>query len=106
VHFNSNAIIPVNVANRGTIRELDDDDSVEVPCVLNANGARPLTVGPIPARVHDLLLRVKEYERLTIDAAATRARGDAVRALALNPLVANHSLAERLVDVLQLGAVS
>ena len=28
--------------------ELEDDDVVEVPCVVNTNGAQPLHVGPVP----------------------------------------------------------
>ena len=39
IHFNSNAIIPLNVPNRGALRDLADTDIVEVPCVVNTNGA-------------------------------------------------------------------
>jgi 6-phospho-beta-glucosidase len=104
IHFNSSAIVPLNVPNRGTIRELADDDIVEVPCVVNANGARPLTVGAVPEAARSLIARVKAYERLTIDAAATGAIDDAVRALAANPLVDDASLARRLAGVLRLDA--
>jgi 6-phospho-beta-glucosidase len=103
IHFNGNAIIPLNVSNRGAIRGLDDDDIVEVPCVVNANGARPLTVAPIPEAARSLMTRVKEYERFTIEAARTRAIDDAVRALTVNPLVNDAALAQRLVGVLQLA---
>jgi 6-phospho-beta-glucosidase len=103
IHFNGNAIIPLNVANRGAIRALEDDDIVEVPCVVNANGARPLNVGPIPEAERGLMTRVKEYERFTIEAARTRNSDDAVRALAVNPLVNDGPLARRLVGVLQLA---
>jgi alpha-galactosidase/6-phospho-beta-glucosidase family protein len=74
-----------------------------VPCVLNANGAHALNVGAVPHTVRDLLLRVKEYERLTVAAASTRLADDAVPALAANPLVGDPSLARRLMDVLQVG---
>ncbi len=102
IHFNGNAIIPLNVPNRGAIRGLDDDDIVEVPCVVNANGARPLNVGPIPEASGSLMMRVKDYERFTIEAARTRVFDDAVRALSVNPLVNDGSLARRLAGVLQL----
>src|SRR5262245_18692055 len=42
IHTSSGAIIPLNVANRGNLPELEDDDVVEVPCVVNANGPLPL----------------------------------------------------------------
>lgn len=101
IHFNANAIIPLNVPNRGALRDLDDHDVVEVPCVVNANGAHPLSVGPVPDSVRDLLVRVKDYERLTVDAAATPSVESAAHALARNPLVDDPTLARRLVDALQ-----
>jgi len=101
IHFNSNAVIPLNVSNRGALRELADSDIVEVPCVVNANGAQPLAVGPAPDPVRELLIRVKEYERLTVDAACTPTEESAARALAHNPLVGDPVLARRLLRALQ-----
>ena len=100
MHFNTNAIIPLNVPNHGTLPDLEDDDIVEVPCVVNANGAHPLTVDPIPDRARDLIARVKNYERLTIAAAASRSVETAERALIENPLVGDATLARTLVDAL------
>jgi 6-phospho-beta-glucosidase len=100
IHRNSNAIIPLNVPNRGALRDLEDDDVVEVPCVVNANGAHPLAVGPVPSAVRDLLLQVKSYERLTVAAAASGAPQDAERALAANPLIGDRGRATRLVAAL------
>jgi 6-phospho-beta-glucosidase len=101
VHFNTNAVIPLNVPNRGALRDLDDQDVVEVPCVVNANGAHPLAVGPVPDVVRELLVAVKEYERLTVDAAVTPSEESATRALTSNPLVGDPALARRLVEALQ-----
>jgi 6-phospho-beta-glucosidase len=97
IHFNANAIIPLSVPNRGNISDLIDDDVVEVPCVVNANGARPLHVGRVPDRVRPLLARVKDYERLTVRAALTQSLDAAREALAGNPLVSDPATAERLV---------
>ena len=101
IHSQSNAILPLNVANRGALSDLTDDDIVELPCVVNGNGAHPLAVGSVPDVARDLLVRVKEYERLTVAAASERSVDAAVRALAHNPLVGDRALAERLVDALQ-----
>jgi 6-phospho-beta-glucosidase len=103
IHFNTNAIIPLNVPNRSALSDLEPDDLVEVPCVVNANGAHPLAVGAAPDTVRRLLVGVKEYERATVHAAMTRATSDAVRALALNPLIADTPLAQRLVDALEVS---
>jgi 6-phospho-beta-glucosidase len=100
IHDNSNAVIPLSVRNGGNLPDLRDDDVVEVPCQLNANGALPLHVGRVPETVRELLLRVKEYERLTVEAALSGSAETARRALAANPLVARPELAERLVAAL------
>ena len=100
IHFDTNAIIPLNVLNRGAIRELEDRDVVEVPCRVSADGAQPLATADVPASVRGLLTRVKEYERLTVAAATSRKAADAERALAANPLVGDAGHASRLVAAL------
>lgn len=91
-------VMPVNVANRGAIEDLEHDAAVEVPCAINRNGARPLAAGRLPEPVRELLLQVKEFERLTVDAALEGSRALAVDALTANPLVERRDLAEDLVD--------
>ena len=104
MHMDSNATLPVNVVNAGAIADLRADDVVEIPCIVNATGAHPRTVGAVPDSVRDLIVRVKEYERMTIAAAASRTIDDAVRALAHNPLVADATLARRLAGALRLDS--
>lgn len=97
IHFNLNAIVPLSVENRGNIPSLMDRDVVEVPCLVNANGATPLHVGRIPDRVQRLLAQVKEFERLTVRAVIARSVDAAREALSYNPLVLDRATAERLV---------
>ena len=91
-------VMPVDVANRGSIRDFDDDTAVETPCAIDANGARPLAVGRLPEQVGELVLRVKDFERITVEAALQGSRALAVDALTANPLVNRRELAEKLVD--------
>jgi 6-phospho-beta-glucosidase len=100
IQFDTGAIIPLNVANRGAMPELEDNDVVEVPCVVDANGARPMHVGPMPEAVANLVSQVKDYERLTVRAALSDDRSLAVAALARNPLVPTAEMARGLVDAL------
>jgi 6-phospho-beta-glucosidase len=93
---NRPAVFPVNVGNNGAMDDLELSDAVEVPCVIDANGARPLAVGGIPPPVRSLLLQVKEYERLSASAALHGSVKMAVDALAKNPLVPSHEVAEQL----------
>ena len=100
IHFNLNTLIPLNVENHGNMPELEAGDVIEAPCVVNSNGALPLHVGELPASVRDLVVSVKDYERRTVAAGLSGTRHDAIAALALNPLVSQRDLAERLVDAL------
>lgn len=98
----TNAIVPLNVPNRGNIPELAIDDVIEAPAVVNANGPQPLHVGALPEPVRDLVVRVKAFERATIAAVRAGTRGALVDALALNPLVPTRAGAEALVAALRL----
>ena len=98
IHGNLSTVIPLSVVNRGTIPELQDDDVVEVPCVVNANGARALHVGRVPERIAPLLALVKAYERLTVRASLARDIEAARDALAHNPLVPDRATADALID--------
>jgi len=98
IHFNANAIIPLSVANRGNLAPLQDGDVVEVPCVVNANGAAALHVQPIPEGIVPLLTRVKAYERLSVRAALAQSLDGAREALAHNPLVPDAATAATLID--------
>ena len=99
---NTNAIIPLNVQNRGNIPELAADDVIEAPSVVNANGPQPLHVGPLPDAVRELVVRVKAFERATIAAVRAGRREALADALALNPLVPTRADAARLVAALRL----
>jgi 6-phospho-beta-glucosidase len=96
IAINRPAVFPVDVANNGAMDELGLRDAVEVPCVIDSNGAKPLAVGAIPSQARTLLLQVKEYERLTAQAALEGSAKIAIDALAANPLVPNRQVAEQL----------
>ena len=97
---NQGAIIPLDIANYGTLPFLDNDDIVEVPCRVDTDGPRPQVVGPIPDHPRELIERVKVYERATVKAALTGDRAELVDALALNPLVPSRDKAAQLVSAL------
>jgi 6-phospho-beta-glucosidase len=88
----------LNTANRSSLPFLDADAVVEVPCVVDRTGARPLAMGDAPAHAAALVESIKEVERLTIRAARTRSRETALKALALHPLVPSVNVARRILD--------
>jgi 6-phospho-beta-glucosidase len=95
---NKKRTLILNVPNQGVIPELNDDDVVEVSCLLDGNGPVPLSVGKIPTQVKGLVQTVKEYERLTIEAAVNGDYECAVMALAIHPLVNSYSLAKSILE--------
>ena len=92
------ATLILNVRNRGALPGLDAEAVVEVPCLVGADGARPLAVSPLAADELALVTAVKAVERSVIDAASSGSREAAVRAFATHPLVDSVSVAVRLLD--------
>jgi 6-phospho-beta-glucosidase len=88
----------VNVPNRGAIPGMRDDDVVEVTCVVDRHGPRPLAQGRVPEAALDLIGRVKRYERLTVAAAVDRSEDAAVDALLAHPLVPSYPTARAILD--------
>jgi 6-phospho-beta-glucosidase len=86
----------LNVRNRSTLAALDAEAVIEVPCLVDGNGARPLAVDPLPSYATGLVTSVKAVEREIMAAAAAGSRSAAVRAFALHPLIDSVSVAERL----------
>ncbi|OFW46125.1 MAG: hypothetical protein A3J29_23795 [Acidobacteria bacterium RIFCSPLOWO2_12_FULL_67_14b] len=97
---NQGAIIPLDVANRGTLPFLEAEDIVEVPCRVDASGPHPQAVAPVPDHPRELIARVKAYERATVGAALTGDREELIDALALNPLVKSREHSAQLVEAL------
>jgi 6-phospho-beta-glucosidase len=88
----------LNVPNQGAIDCMRPEDVVEVSCVVDRDGVRPLPIGAIPEPQELLMRQVKLYERLTVEAIRTRSRATAVAALMAHPLVLSYSRAKPLVD--------
>ncbi|HUA96495.1 MAG TPA: 6-phospho-beta-glucosidase [Acidimicrobiales bacterium] len=90
----------VDVANNGAIPGLPDDAVVEVPAVVDRDGAHPLPQRALPAEMQGMVEHVKQYEWLAVAAALSGQRQAVVRALLANPLVGRYPVAEELADAL------
>jgi 6-phospho-beta-glucosidase len=88
----------LNVPNRGAIPNLRDSDVVEVTCLADEHGAHPLAQGTMPPEAMALIEPVKEYERLTVQAAVEGSYDAALKALMVHPLVGSYSLARSILD--------
>ncbi|MFF5757225.1 6-phospho-beta-glucosidase [Streptomyces longwoodensis] len=88
----------LNVRNRHTLAALDPDAVIEVPCLVDASGAHPIAVDPLPGHATGLVCSVKAVEREVLAAAESGSRATAVKAFALHPLVDSVNVARRLVE--------
>jgi len=92
------ATLILDVRNRSALPGLDTDAVVEVPCLVDSNGAHPMAVDPLGASELDLVRTVKRVERLTIEAALSSSPELVEQALAAHPLV-GPAAARRLVEM-------
>ncbi|MFF4642897.1 6-phospho-beta-glucosidase [Streptomyces sp. NPDC001389] len=95
---NERATLILNVRNGSTLSVLDAEAVIEVPCAVDANGAHPVSVAPLPLHAVGLVTSVKAAERAVLAAAGSGSRKDAVKAFALHPLVDSVTVARRLLD--------
>ncbi|MFG2192072.1 6-phospho-beta-glucosidase [Streptomyces sp. NPDC048639] len=95
---NERATLILNVRNGATLPVPDADAVVEVPCLVDANGAHPLPVSPLPGHATGLVCQVKAVEREVMAAADSGSRAAALKAFALHPLVDSVQVARRLLD--------
>ncbi|MEU6881784.1 6-phospho-beta-glucosidase [Streptomyces sp. NPDC046712] len=95
---NERATLILNVRNGSTLSVLDADAVIEVPCFVDAAGAHPVSVAPLPYHAVGLVTAVKAVEREVLAATESGSRATAVKAFALHPLVDSVSVARRLVD--------
>lgn len=100
LHVGTGDVQVVDVRNDGAIPGLPDDAVVEVPCVVDRDGAHPLPQRPLPPDMSGLVEHCKAYERLAVEAAVTGSRAAMIRALLVNPFVGQYPRAEELADAL------
>jgi 6-phospho-beta-glucosidase len=86
------------VPNRGSVGGVEDDAVVELVCRVDRNGAHPLPVGDIPLAFRGVMLALKAYETLTVEAAVQRSKRLAKLALLNHPLVGDLDVIEPLVE--------
>jgi 6-phospho-beta-glucosidase len=92
------AVQILNVANHGALPSMDPLDVVEVPVLVSRDGIQPFEVEDIPQHCMGLIQQVKQYERLTIEAAVENSYQKALLALAIHPLLRDFGLARNILD--------
>jgi len=91
----------LNVPNQGAIIGMESEDVVEIPTLVSRDRIQSLAVGEIPGHCLGLIKQVKEYERLTIEAATEGSYAKALLALTTHPLLHDYPIAKLILDEYQ-----
>ncbi len=90
----------VNIPNKGLIRELPGSIAVEVPAIIDRNGARGVSIGPLPRGFAGLLQNQVGVHEMTAEAVLTRSKKAVVQALLVDPVVDKAVNLREMVDVM------
>lgn len=93
--------LAINVPNKGALDFMKDDDIIEITCMVDGAGAKPVEVTEVPEANRILMQQVKLYERRTVQAVREKSLELAYMALMEHPLVGSYSLARKLVNQYQ-----
>jgi 6-phospho-beta-glucosidase len=94
----------VVVENGSTLPELPPDAFVEVPALVKTEAIRPLKADPLPEVARGLVITMKQYERIAIEAVQKRDHTLLLRALMIHPLIPSFDVAKSLLqDVLEIN---
>ena len=86
-HYNDLGEVHVaNVRQNGAVAGWPSDWVLEMPCIIDEQGAHPLPAEPLPQAVFGLIAQVKSFEILTVEAAVHGDRTAAYKALLAHPL--------------------
>jgi 6-phospho-beta-glucosidase len=100
LHAGDGAVHVVDTRNGATLAGLAADDVVELPARIWSGGPEPLPQAPLAPELLGLVQHVSAYERLAAEAAVTRDRTTARKALLAHPLIGQVDRVDALVDSL------
>jgi alpha-galactosidase/6-phospho-beta-glucosidase family protein len=93
---NEGAEFHVNLPNEGCITNLPYGSIVEVPALVDASGAKPLCMGPLPKGVLGLTAALLNWQELSVDAALSGDVNVVVQALLAHPWIQSIETAEKM----------
>jgi alpha-galactosidase len=92
-------VIYGNVPNSGLIPNLPDRCTVEVPCLVDANGVQPTAPGPLPPQCAAVNRTNVNVQELAVQAALTGNREHIYHAIAVDPLSSALLTLEQIRDM-------
>lgn len=90
--------IILSVPNEDSIAGLRPDDVVEITCHVSNAGAHPVNIGAVDEAIFPLILSVKAFERLAVDAIEKKSVDLAMKAFLVHPLIGAYNTAKGLAE--------
>ncbi|PKU25814.1 alpha-glucosidase/alpha-galactosidase [Telmatospirillum siberiense] len=88
------------VRNQGVIPNLPADVAVEVPVMADAAGIHPISLGPLPQPIANLLSIQAGVQQLAVEAAIHASKELALQALLIDPVINSATAAAEILDEL------
>jgi 6-phospho-beta-glucosidase len=89
----------VNLKNRGALPFMEYDDVVELPARVGRAGVEPIPLrGFHNGHIIGMMRMIKAYEKHAVSAALTGDRAEALRAMAIHPLIGDFTAASKCFD--------
>ncbi len=99
IENDKNEIHVVNVKNCGALPFMDDDDVVEVKCLVSKRGVVPVKIDKFEnPHIVGLMKAVKAYEKLTVSAGLEGSKDAALSALMVHPLIGDYIKARDVLE--------
>lgn len=88
----------LSVPGEGALDFLEEGDVCEITCTVDEDGVHPHKIPYVPQMLKNLIVAVKHYENLTVEAIIEKDKRKAVQALMVHPLVCSYPIAKELVN--------
>ncbi len=101
IYNNENKIHTVNIRNNGHVKNIEVDDTIEITCRINSNGAIPLKrINYLPREVKGIYELYKSFELKVCEAAIEGSYDKGLLALNLSPFTQNDNINEQMYNEL------
>ena len=95
---NGDISMTLMVPNKGSIKELNDDDVIEITCDITKGKVEQRKISEIPDAQMQIIRTIKMFERLTVESIKEKNKEKAIKALMVHPLINTYNIANQVLE--------
>ncbi|MBP9477780.1 MAG: glycoside hydrolase [Sebaldella sp.] len=95
---NGDISMTLMVPNKGSIKELNDDDVIEITCDISKGKVEQRKISEIPDAQMQIIRTIKMFERLTVESIKEKNKEKAIKALMVHPLINTYNIANQVLE--------